>query len=91
MNKEFNEDLQETNEQHHIHSIILEESCEIAEKLTKLECMVMGIECYNIIMEGDTEISTYTEEAQDIFNIYYDEQYDELYRLLYNQLKLLDY
>lgn len=74
-----------------INSLILSQASDTAEKLTEQECKLSSIECYVIEMEGDVEISSYTEEAQDIFNIYYDEQYDELYRLLYNQLKLLDY
>jgi len=89
MELEFDEDLQETNEQHAIHSRILEESCEIAEKLTALECKVMGIECYIKEMEGDVEVSRYTEEAQDIFNIHQEDTQTDLYSLLNRQLKII--
>jgi hypothetical protein len=89
MELQFDEDLQETNEQHEIHSRILEESCDIAEKLTELECMVMGIECYVVTMEGETECRTYTEEAQDIFNIHQEDHQTDLYSLLNRQLKII--
>lgn len=86
---EFMEQVEEDNSG--INSLILEQASDTSDKLTQQECKILGIECYIITWESKTECYTYTEEAQDIFNIYYDEQYDELYRLLYNQLKLLDY
>lgn len=89
MELQFDEDSQETNEQHEIHSRILEESCDIAEKLTELECKVMGIKCYNKTMEGEVECSTFTEEAQDIFNIHQEDTQTDLYSLLNRQLKII--
>ena len=38
-------------------------------------------------MEGETEILSYTEEAQDIFNEYYDEYVDILYNFANNVIK----
>lgn len=73
-----------------INSLILEQASDTSEKLTELECKLNNITCYIIKMEGDVEHSSYTKDAQEIFNVYYDEQYDELYRLLFNQLKILD-
>ena len=72
-----------------INSLIMEQASDTAEKLTELECKVLGIECYKVEMEDDTEVSSYTEEAQDIFDVHYDEQKTELYNLLNAQLKTL--
>jgi hypothetical protein len=90
MNKRFIEDELETAEQHNINSRIMEQASDVAEKLTELECKLNGIECYVVEMEGDTEVSSYTEEAQDIFNAYYDEQKTELYNLLNSQLEIIE-
>jgi hypothetical protein len=90
MKKGFNEDELETAEQHNINSLIMEQASEIAEKLTELECELNGIECLVVEMEGETEVSSYTEEAQDIFNAYYDEQKTELYNLLNRQLEIIE-
>ena len=72
-----------------INSLIMEQASDTAEKLTELECKVLGIECYKVEMEDDTEVSSYTEEAQDIFDVHYDEQMTELYNLLNAQLKTI--
>jgi hypothetical protein len=72
-----------------INSLIMEQASDTAEKLTELECKLLGIECYKVEMEDDTEVSSYTEEAQDIFDVHYDEQMTELYNLLNAQLKTL--
>jgi hypothetical protein len=72
-----------------INSLIMEQASDTAEKLTELECKVLGIECYKVEMEDDTEVSSYTEEAQDIFDVHYDEQMTELYNLLNAQLKII--
>lgn len=90
MNKRFNQDELVTAEQHHINSRIMEQASDTAEKLTELECKLNGITCYVVEMEGDTEVSSYTEEAQDIFNIHYDQQVDELYNLLNEQLEIIE-
>jgi len=90
MEKRFLEDDLETAEQHNINSRIMEQASHTAEKLTELECKLNGIKCYVNEMEGETEVSSYTEEAQDIFNIYYDEQKTELYNLLNRQLEIIE-
>lgn len=69
-----------------INSLIMSQASDTAEKLTELECKLNGIECYVVEMEDETEVSSYTEEAQDIFNNYYDVQMTELYALLNAQL-----
>jgi hypothetical protein len=73
----------------HINSLIMSQASDTAEKLTELYCKLNDIECYVVEMEAETEVSSYTEEAQDIFNIYYDEQTAELYALLNTQLKAI--
>lgn len=83
----FNEDQIETLEQHEIHSLIMSEADDIAEKLTELQCKLDGVKCYIVEIDGETEIQTYTDEALEIFNLYYDEQVTSLYRLLNIQLK----
>ena len=90
MNIRFNEDELETAEQHDINSRIMEQASDTAEKLTELQCKLIGIQCYVIEMEGETEVSSYTEEAQDIFDVYYDEQKTELYNLLNSQLEIIE-
>ena len=72
-----------------VNSLIMEQASDTAEKLTELECKLLNIECYNIEIEDGTEVSSYTEEAQDIFDVHYDEQKTELYNLLNAQLKTL--
>ncbi len=89
IDKNFIEDELLTSEDDHINSLIMSQASDIAEKLTELECKVNGITCYVNTIEGETVISSYTEEAQDIFNIYYDEQKTELYNLLNAQLKII--
>lgn len=67
-----------------INSLILEQASDIAEQLTELECKLNNIECY--IVDGNE--SSYANEAQDIFNIYYDEQISKLFKLIKNVLEL---
>jgi len=91
MDKQFdNEALTVTLEHDKINSTIISHACDTAEKLTQQECKILGIDCYVVTFEGKTECFSYTEEAQDIFNIYYDEQVDELYKLLNIQLKIIE-
>lgn len=90
MEKRFSVDDLETAEQHNVNSRILEQASDTAEKLTELECKLNDITCYVTEMEGETEVSSYTEEAQDIFNIFYDEQVDELYAFLNGALKVIE-
>ena len=72
-----------------IRSIIMEQACDTAEQLCEMECKLHNIDCLIIDKEGDVEVSRYTEEAQEIFDGYYDEQTDELFRVLYRQMKIL--
>jgi hypothetical protein len=67
----------------------MSEASDNADKLTELDCKIAGIECYVVEMEGETEVSSYTEEAQDIFNQHYDAQMTSLYNLLNAQLKVI--
>jgi hypothetical protein len=91
MEKQFdNESLTVTFEHDKINSTILEQASDTAEKLTELECKLNDITCYIVTMEGKSECTSYTGEAQDIFNIYYDEQVDDLYNLLNRQLKIIE-
>jgi hypothetical protein len=90
MSKRFSQDELETVEQHNINSRILEQAGDIAEKLTEMECKLNGIECYVTEMVDLTEISTYTDEAQEIFNVHYDQYVDELYDLLNRQLEIIN-
>jgi hypothetical protein len=79
----------------HINSLIMSQADDIAEKLTELECRLNGIQCYFVEMvsnkntDGEVEERSYTSEAQDIFNVYYDEQVTALYSLLNEQLKVI--
>jgi len=73
----------------HINSLIMSQACDIAERLTELECKALDIDCYIDTMEGETEVQTMTDEAQDIFNIWYDLHTTELYDLLNAQLKVI--
>jgi hypothetical protein len=86
MNKKFIEGEVHTGEDQFINSSIMSQAADIAEKLTELECKLQGIECYVSEMEGLTEVLSYTEEAQDIFDVYYDQYMTELYNLLNSQL-----
>ena len=72
-----------------INSLILEKASDVAEKLTELECSVNNIECYNTVNVDGIDISSFSDEAQDIFNIYYDEQISSLYILLNQQIKAI--
>ena len=66
-------------EQCEVNALIMEHASDTAEQLTELECKLNGIECY--VWDTD-DISSFTDEAQDIFNIYYDDEFDKLYTLL---------
>ncbi len=90
MDKRFIEGEDYTREEEAINVTIISQACDTAEVLTELECKVAGIECYVSEMEGETECLSYTEEAQDIFNVHYDEQTTQLYKLLNSQLKIIE-
>jgi hypothetical protein len=89
MNRVFSEEELNDKIDFEINSLILEQASDVAEKLTELECSVNNIECYNTVNVDGIDISSFTDEAQDIFNIYYDEQISSLYELLNSQIKLI--
>lgn len=74
-------DKLETDKDFQVNSIIMELASENADKLTQQECEINNVKC---LVEEDGELS-YTEEAQDIFNVYYDKQVDLLYKT-FNEL-----
>lgn len=74
-------DKLETEKDFHVNSIIMELASETADKLTQQECEIHNLKC---LVEDEGEVS-YTEAAQDIFNIFYDEQVDLLYKT-FNEL-----
>jgi hypothetical protein len=71
----------ETDKDFNVNSIIMELASENADKLTQQECKLNNLQC---LVEEEGEVS-YTEAAQDIFNIFYDEQVDLLYKT-FNEL-----
>jgi hypothetical protein len=76
----YSQDDINTDEQHSANSIIMEIACDMAQALTEEECKESDIEVYLIENEGEEdEESSYTEEAQDIFNEHYDQKMDEVY------------
>lgn len=89
MNKRFNNDELEKPLDHEINSRVLDHASDIAEKLTELECKVANIKCYNEDIEAGNTVLYFTEEAQDIFDIHYDEQVEQLYSLLNSQLDII--
>jgi len=86
----FGTDNLDTPVQHNVNSRVLEQASDTAEKLTALECKFLDIVEFNYTTENDVIIETYTEEAQDIFNIYYDDQVDELYSFLNGVQKIIE-
>lgn len=68
-------------------TLIMEQASDTAEKLTSLDCTLNGITLY---IEHDDESQSYTKQAQEVFNYYYDEQTEELYKLFYIQMKLIE-
>lgn len=91
MKKRFIEGDLNTHEDHHINSSIMVQASDTAEKLTELECKLNGITCWITERDGlgDAITSRFSEEAQDIFDEYYDEQMTELYNLLNHQLEII--
>ena len=71
-----------TDEQHSANSIIMEIACDLASELTNVVCDAAEVEVYVIEDEGtEDEESHYTEEAQDVFNDFYDTKMDEVYAI----------
>ncbi len=83
--KKFEQGELNTAEEHTINSLIMERASEIADALTRLECKLNNIVC-DCAPDDGSEGTTYTDEAQDIFNVYYDEHTAALYDLLDTQL-----
>ena len=86
----FDEFEQTTDAEHHLRSIIMEQACETAEKLCVLECKLNNITVYSTEHEGEVEVQTFTDEAQDIFNVHYDEEMTSLYELFNLQLRIIE-
>jgi len=89
MDKQFIQGEQNTPEEHEINSLILEQASDTADKLTELECKKLGIDCWVPDIEEKDSTFKLSEEAQEIFEVYYNEQCDELYNLLNLQLKVI--
>lgn len=90
MNKQFIEGEINTGEEQYINSLIMEKADDIATSLTELECKLNGIKCYDETIENGVTIESFTEEAQDIFDVYYDKYTSELYDLLNQQLHAIE-
>lgn len=66
-----------------MNSLILEYASEIAGDMTERECNLSGIVCYNTEIENSgAEVLSYTEKAQDIFDVYYDSLVDDFYKFI---------
>lgn len=90
MQKQFVEGEVNTSKEMLINTLIMEKADDIASALTQLECVLNNIKCFNTTLEGDTEVMTFTEEAQAIFDVYYDQYTTELYDLFNRQLLALE-
>ena len=90
MKKQFIEDELNTGEDQYINSLIMEKADDIATSLTELECKLNKIKCYDESVEDGVMLYTFTEEAQDIFDVHYDQYKTELYELLNQQLHAIE-
>lgn len=81
----FSQDDLTTPSQHEVNTLILEQASDIAEKLTELECQKAEIPCWT----GDEQNKSFTDEAQSIFEVHYDQAVTSLYDLLNAQIKVL--
>jgi hypothetical protein len=90
MNKQFIQGEINTYSEQHINSLIMEKADDIATRITELECNLNSIRCYVESVEDGVVIHTFTEEAQDIFDVYYDQYTEELYELLNQQLSVIE-
>ena len=88
--KKFEQGELNTSEQQEVNSVIMEQASEIAGELTEQICEKKGIKCF---VYGEDQTS-YTDEAQDIFNRLYDEKMEEFYefanRIVYAAEKTID-
>ena len=90
MDKEFMEGEINTPEEQEINSLILERASDTSDKLTELECKKLGIDCWVPDIEEKDSTFKLSKEAQEIFDVYYDEQCNELYNILNLQLKVIN-
>ena len=81
----FDENKIDTILKHKVHSLIMEEASEIAEAQTSIRCDYLQIEEHKKNEDG----FVFTEEAQDIFNEFYDTELEQLYKLINNVLKII--
>lgn len=72
-----------------INDLIIEVAADNAEQLTELECKLNNITCYVVQVNDGVEESTFTDEAQDIFNVHYDKQTNDLVNLFHQQMSLV--
>ncbi len=89
MIKQFIQGELHTKEDHVINSLIMGQADEIASQLTEFECKANNIQCYNETIEDGVIIQSFTDEAQDVFDVYYDQYTAELYTLFNQQLSAI--
>lgn len=89
MKKQFEQGELATSEAQHINSLIMEKASETAELITQLECKARGIDCY-VLQEGTGVATEFTDQAQDIFNHYYDNEMADLYNIFNDLLKAVE-
>lgn len=70
INKPNIQSILENKEQYSIGPLILELAGDIAEQLTERDCKITNTECW---VEDENNELYFTDDAQDMFNIYYDE------------------
>ena len=80
--KKFEQGVLNTTEQNDVNSLIMEKASDIAGELTEQACKIKGITCFTDPDEDNDGMTSYTEEAQDMFNSFYDTKMDELYELV---------
>lgn len=90
MNKQFIEGEINNGEEQRINSLIMGQADDIATSLTELECKLNGVKCYEETIDGGMVFLTFTEEAQEIFDVHYDKYTTELYELLNQQLHAIE-
>lgn len=80
--KKFEQGVLNTTEQNDVNSLIMEKASDIAGELTEQACKIKGVACFTEPDEDNDGMTSYTEEAQDMFNSFYDTKMDELYELV---------
>jgi hypothetical protein len=64
-------------EQQRMNELIKEQVCEVADQLVRKDCENLHIQCY----KGKRH-TNYTEQAQDMFNSYYDDLMEDMYKFV---------